>query len=417
MYIMKSFPATTILSILFLGSGLAVAQQTDTTATDTTGAEPDSSLVSELAAEMESTEDSSSDESGPSGQTTSRSLTAMNPEISLIGDFRGWYATEPIGGHGHGEDEHGDEEHGHEEEDHVRNVDLEFNHLEAAFISDVDPYARAEIYIGAHPEGEGFHFGLEEAYVESLGLPYRLQLKAGKFRSSFGKINHRHPHSLPYIGVPLIYRRYLGPEGLNDMGLSLSWLVPTPFYQEIILEATSGPHNPSFAPDEENRLFYTGRLRNFWDLSEASTIELGLNAASGTNDLGLLTNLGGVDLTYIWKPLRYNTYNSFELQSELFYSNRELPASGEINTWGMYVMGKYQFARRWYLIGRYDHTDQPTDDHWNENATSLTVSWYATEFQKVELGLERYSGDERKTAYQGIVRLVFVIGAHGAHEY
>ncbi len=411
---MKPFLSAVLLSILVLAgtTAPAAAQQRDTTATDTTDTEPDSSLVSELAAEMQSDEESSSEPSGQTGQNVSRSLTATNPEISLIGDFRGWYASEPIGGHDNGE------EHGHEEEEpHERNVDLEFNHLEAAFISDVDPYARAEIYVGGHPEGGEFHFGLGEAFIESLGLPYKLQVKAGKFRSSFGKINPRHPHSLPYIGLPLIYRRYLGPEGLADTGVSVSWLVPTPFYQELIVEVTSGPSNPSFAPDEGNRLLYTGRLRNFWDLSEASTLELGLNAASGANNLGLSSNLGGVDLTYIWKPLRYNTYNSFELQSEVFYSNRQIPLGQEINSWGMYLMGKYQVARRWYLIGRYDHTDQPTSAQWNEDAVSMTVSWYATEFQKIELGLERYSGDHRETAYQGILRLVFVIGAHGAHEY
>lgn len=393
---LTSLIQTTCLLVLFVTAGALPlsAQQPDTTTADTSAADADSALVSELARAMQDDEESSSESPQQASRTSSRSLADMNPEISLIGDFRGWYASEE-----------------------ERNVDVEFHHLEASFISDVDPYARAEVYVGAHPEGDEFHFGLEEAYVESLGLPYRLQARAGKFRSSFGKINRRHPHSLPYIGVPLIYRRYLGHEGLNDTGVSLSWLTPVPFYQELIVEATRGPTNPSFAPDDQNRLLYTGRLKNFWDLTEAATLELGLNASSGTNNLGHVTNLGGVDLTYIWKPLRYNTYNSFEIQTEVFYSNRGLPGDRELNTWGMYVMGKYQMTRRWYLIGRFDHSDIPQDDEWNENAASLTVSWYATEFQKIELGMERYSGNERDVAYQGIMRLVFVIGAHGAHEY
>ena len=77
----------------------------------------------------------------------------------------------------------------------------------------------------------------------------------------------------------------------------------------------------------------------------------------------------------------------------------------------------YQLTRRSFLVGRFDHADLPDDASWDENAVSTTLGWYLTEFQKLELGLKTSWGPEIDQTYQALVRLVFVIGTHGAHEY
>ena len=383
----KARIVTTCLALaLMAASRPSSAQDRDSTATD-------SLLVEELARELQASAEAVSAASTSSSARPPRSL--MNPEISVIGDFRTQYYSE------------GD-----------RNVDAEIHEVETAFRSAVDPYARADVYVSIHGEDGEFEFELEEAYLTTLSLPYQLQLKAGKFRSAFGKINRIHPHALPYIGLPAAYRNFLGEEGLNDQGLSLSWLVPNPrFFQELIFEVTRGPgENASFATDEGNALLYTGRLRNFWDLSADATLEVGFSGAAGPNDTGQTSWLGGIDLTYIWKPLQFNVYRSLTLQGEAIFSRRDTD-SEVIRSWGAYALASYRFARRWLTTARLDVTNGPDNPDLDEHGISLTVGWLASEFQKIELGLQTVDSDVDDRSLQAVVRAVFVIGTHGAHEY
>ncbi len=360
-------------------------QQVDSTAVD-------SLLTNELETELSTT----ADPSGSSAPAQARSSNILNPEISVIGDFRSYYDSEA-----------------------ERKFDLEMHEVESAFRAAVDPYARAEFYFAVgHEDGE-FEFELEEAFLTSLSLPYQLQLKAGKFRSAVGKINRLHPHALPYIDTPSVYANYFGEEGLNDQGISVSWLVPNPrFFQDLTIEITRGPaESESFAAAETSRLLYAGRLMSFWDLTPNATLELGLSGAIGPNDSGETSSLAGIDLTYIWRPLQYNVYRSLMLQGEVILSKRNEGDNVTIDTWGMYLLGQYRFARRWLITGRYDLSDLPDDPAWNENVVSITLGWLASEFQKIELGLRSASANEMDRSYSALVRAVFVIGAHGAHEY
>lgn len=357
--------------------------------TDTTSA--DSLLIQELARELGATPQR------VPPTTPTRTAPSVNPNISVIGDFRAWYAS-----------------------DRDRNVDGEIHEVETALQSAVDPYARADVYIAMGHAGDGgFEFELEEAYLSTLSLPFRLQLRAGKFRSVYGKLNRIHPHALPFIDTPALYANYLGDEGLNDQGLSLSWLLPNPrFFQDLTVEVTRGPGEGAvFATSGENRLLYAGHLKNFWDLSDDATLELGFSGAAGPNEAGRTSWLGGIDLTYRWKPLRYNTYRSVTLQAETFFSRYEAGSDASIDTWGLYVLGSYQLTRRLFLIGRFDHSDLPDDPSWDENVASATLGWNATEFQKIELGLRTAASAGQDRDYQLLLRAVFAIGAHGAHEY
>ena len=371
--------------VAFTVSISAAGQDSDSTASD-------SLLVEELARELEA---AANEPSTSGSRPARRARSLMNPEISVIGDFRAGFISE-------GE----------------RNVDAEIHEVETAFKSVVDPYARADVFVSIHGEEGEFEFELEEAYLTTLSLPYQLQLKAGKFRSAFGKINRIHPHALPYIGIPAVYESFLGHEGLNDQGLSLSWLVPNPrFFQELVFEVTRGPgESESFQTQESNRLLYTSRLRNFWDLSPNATLELGLSGAAGPNDTGRTSLLGGVDLTYIWKPLQFNIYRALTIQGETIFSRRETDAE-IIRSWGGYALASYRFARRWVATMRLDVTDAPDNPALDQKGLSLTLGWLASEFQKIELGLQTLGSEDDDRYYQAVVRAVFVIGTHGAHEY
>ncbi len=348
----------------------------------------------------------------PAASAQPRSGISTNPNISGIGDFQAQY-----------------------HDNTSRRFDFNFNETELAFQSFVDPYARADFFLslGKDPLTGKFVPDIEEAYVTTLDLPENLQLKAGKFRMDLGRINPTHPHALPFIDLPNALVNYFGEDGLNDEGLSLSWLVPNPldFYQELTLEVTDGPvDNPSFVRSAGDRYLYLAHLKNFWDLTPNTTLELGLTGITGQNDSAYTTVIGALDLTYKWKPLQYNTYKSVVVQSEMFISRAKyrdlsslatLPAAtigdDNVKSWGMYAFLTYQIEKRWFLTGRFDYSNFPFSNSLVERGYSATLGWYATEFQKIEVEAKTTTSNFRDQFQQAMLRWIFVIGAHGAHAY
>lgn len=375
--------------ILFLAGHPLKAQ--DSTATD-------SISIEQIRKQME--EAQSKEQKTPPQTQQPQSVRAtsanLNPDISAITDFRSLYTSQ------------GD-----------RNWDAYLQGVELNLRAAIDPYARADIYPVFEGEEGQLDAKIEEAYLQSLSLPYGLQLKVGKFRQAFGRINLVHQHALPVIDLPVASRAFLG-EALVDQGASLSWLLPNQaFYQEVIVSITRGPEeSPLFAVSDHTVPLKLVHLKNFWSLTDNATLELGLSGALGSNEAQKTSKLGGIDLTYIWKPVRFNTYKSFAWQSELFFSNTKTALDSNINAWGMYSWMEYQLSRRWFVTGLYSYTEDPNLRNLEEQAISATFGWYATEFQKLEFGPKLYTDNGfSDTTFSGLFRWIFVIGMHGAHQY
>ena len=325
-----------------------------------------------------------------------RSSISSNPDIGLVGDFQAAY------------DSRG-----------KRNVDAYLNETEMSVQSVVDPYIRADFFISFSRDAITGKYGVnvEEGYLTTLALPFGLQLKAGKFKEAVGKVNPVHAHALPFIDLPNAFVNYFG-DGLNDEGASLSWLLPNKkFYQELTVQATSGMNeSPTFKRGENNRFIYLGHLKNFFSLTDNATLELGLTGITGPNDSSAITNMGAFDLTYKWKPVKLNTYHSLAWQNEFFYNNAKY-AVGAHNSYGLYSMLEYQVAKRWFVTGRYDYAQKPYDNRIVEQAYSVTAGWLATEFQKIEFEIKNTNVNVQSSYSQAWLRWIFVLGAHGAHQY
>ncbi|MDB5210917.1 MAG: hypothetical protein JWQ30_1744 [Sediminibacterium sp.] len=327
-----------------------------------------------------------------------RSAISANPDIGVVADFRGSYISQG-----------------------KRNFNAYLNETEISFQSVVDPYIRADFFASFSRDAATGKYGagIEEGYLTSLSLPAKLQLKVGKFRQAVGKINPTHPHALPFIDLPNAYVNYFGEEGLNDEGASISWLVPNKaFYQELVFQVTSGAgESPSFFRGDNNKMIYLAHLKNFFTLSDNATLEFGLTGITGPNDSSSVTNMATADITYKWKPVQMNTYRSLTWQTEFFYSNAKYSGKNESNSTGLYSFLEYQVAQRWFLTGRYDYAQKPYDRSIVENAYSLTAGWLATEFQKIEFEGKMTHVNKEPDYNQFWLRWIFVIGAHGAHQY
>src|SRR6267143_1146051 len=141
----------------------------------------------------------------------SAAAKALNPDISVIGDFLG-----AIG------------------RNRVRPVPgLELHESEVGLQAIIDPYARGDFFISFGESG----VNLEEGYITFTALPAGIVAKVGKMRSAFGKVNMMHNHVLPWVDRPLVTTNLVGGEdGIDDAGVSVERILPAP--KGIFLEAT-----------------------------------------------------------------------------------------------------------------------------------------------------------------------------------
>ena len=377
------------LIVCFFIVNSSIAQVVDSTSATSAA---DSALLKQVEAQMQT----NTTEQPATAQP--RSSLSFNPDIGVIGDFQGSYISK-------GE----------------KNFDMYLNETEISLQATVDPYARADFFLsfGRDPVTGKYGATVEEGYLTTLSLPAKLQLKAGKFREAVGRINPTHPHALPFIDLPNAYVNLFGEEGLNDEGVSLSWLLPNKaFYQELTAQTTSGfSESPAFARSQGNHLIYLGHLKNFFTLNDNATLELGLTGISGPNDSARTTSIAAGDLTYKYKPVQLNTYHSLTWQSEFYYSHNNQTENNAVNAIGLYSFLQYQLAKRTFLTGRYDYGEKPYNNTIKEQAYSLTWGWYATEFSKIEVEAKTTDDNIESRFYQAWLRWIFVIGAHGAHQY
>lgn len=346
---------------------------------------------------------------GPSGQlpvygTTGAAVSGakvFNPDMAVIGDFLGAAGRNAV------------------------NADpsLQMHESEASFQAIIDPYARGDFFISFGEEG----VELEEGFITFTSLPGGLLGKVGKMRSAFGKVNGLHNHVLPWTDRPLVINNLVGgEEGIGGAGLSLAGLIPA---GGLFLEATGqvyrGDSGELFHASERGDLAYVGHLRAYSDLGDSNNIDLGASYSRGHNGSGVVddvdlgrftTDLFGVDATYRWRPLRRSIYHSFVGRTEWIKSRRDQPLGRQEAT-GWYASGDYQFARRWFVGGRYDRSERAEDASLLDKGGSVLLTFWPSEFSQIRGQYRRTDYAEGPVANEFLFQFQFSIGAHGAHPF
>src|SRR5207253_3362666 len=144
-------------------------------------------------------------------------------------------------------------------------------------------------------------------------------------------------------------------------GFSIDRILPAPkgFFLQATGQVFRGDSDEVFKSFHKSDVSTVAHLRGYRDITESTNLDLGLSYARGHNDLGsnFLTQLYGMDATVRWKPLRRAIYHSFLGRTELIWSQREQVGNVQ-QAFGFYNSGDYQVARRWFVGGRYDRSDQ-----------------------------------------------------------
>lgn len=320
----------------------------------------------------------------------------FNPSLSLNGLFLGTYNSE-----------------GNFDSTKEVRTGLKVQEVELRLAAYIDTFLKADVTLAI----EGTEtIEVEEAIAEAI-ITRNLSFRAGKFLAPFGKHNQLHTHAFPFIDLPVVNEEILGEEGLNEIGMGFSWLLPTDWFSDITFQVLEGANTLQFNGPAGSDFAYLIRSKNLWDLSDETTMELGGSYVNGKNSLASpssfdnKTHLAGADLTFKWKPGGREAYKTFIWQTEFIGSFREQTQEG----W--YTLMQYQFAKQWWAQGRYSgYTIPQGPNKTDKNQWSALLAWAPSEFSAVRLQYNRLNqatADED----QVLLQLNFTIGSHPAHQY
>jgi hypothetical protein len=394
--------------------------------------------------------DTTSSPPGVSQGTLLRGAQSLNPDISAILDANGGYERRGVAYRsGDDPDLRGGPD--------TRGAGFTVQEVELAFSAIVDPYFKGEIYLTI-PNLSGLE--VEEAFATTTSLPYNLQVKAGSFRSAFGRQNGQHLHVQDFTRRPLLNAAFLGEDGMRGPGAQVSWLTPLPFYAVFHAEAFSlgapaapaTPEDPvgpvaSFGGGKATDLVYATELKYFFPLAEDWSVYGGLNFATGVSPgylradssgafpgAGRRSELFGADLYVKWKPPNVREgYTSVAWQTEAIW-RRLQDGAGIGAEWdgGLYSQLVAQVARSWFIGVRGDLLGLPTSSVLGSvQRGSLSVTWQGSEFARVRAYFEgehigsatapylptATAAGNPSTSFAAYLQLEYSIGAHGAHPF
>jgi hypothetical protein len=338
---------------------------------------------------------------------------------------------------------------------------------ELNFSANIDPYFRGVAIAALAPEGG---VSVEEAYFQTLAMPYGLIIKGGRFLAGIGYQNELHQHAWDFQDAPLVYKAFLGGQ-LKQDGLQFKWVAPTDLFMEVGAEFSAGDQFPG---GERNRngvgssaLFGTVG----GDISVSTAWRAGvsyLQTAPATRSYQDTDALGGaVSNTFTgtaklfglngvlkWAPNGNAKHNNFKLQGEYFRLKMDgsliyddtaqaapqfgVPFTSNFSSAqsGWYAQAVWQFMPRWRMGYRYDAlnygtvsngvvnnglgptaADFPLLANYNPSRNTLMFDWSPTEFSRLRL---QFAADKSRlgaTDNQVLLQYIHSLGAHGAHKF
>jgi hypothetical protein len=287
---------------------------------------------------------------------------------------------------------------------------------------------------------------IEEAWIETLGLPSGLSARMGRMFSDIGYLNQVHSHAWDFVDQPLPYQAFLGNQYIDD-GLRMSWVAPTALYFELSGEIFRGDGYPAAGAANSGFGSWTAHallggdvgISNYWQAGLSWLSADAIDRASGDEDDPLLftgtTDLMIAEFVWKWAPNGNWRQKNFKIQAEYMWQNQDgfyaLPGGSDPNynadQEGWYVQAVYQPFPQWRIGARYDALsgDNPgpafagtplepgSTDPWRY---SLMADWSHSEFSRLRL---QYTHDEATVPHddQWGLQYIYSIGAHGAHSF
>ncbi len=312
---------------------------------------------------------------------------------------------------------------------------------ELFFFSPVDPYFNFYANLPVSEAG----IEIEEAYVVTTALPEGWQIKGGKFKSNFSRIDAQHPHAWDFWDIALPYRAFLGNEGLGgEKGIQLTYLPTLPIYTLFGAEVLQGENALLFGQGAaEGPHAFTFFMKSSVDTSDNSTFYFGPSVLFGkTDNTNIIPNtevrgnsaLYGMEAVWKWKP---TSREALTIQSEYLLLTQSgntidpttLTVIDPLRRMqdGFYIQGIYRM-NRWGVGARYDvlnlfyDTFKLAGVQQNFGGTphreTASLEYNPSEFTRIRLQLAHDQSDPSgRTNNEAILQFNFTVGAHPAHSF
>ena len=344
------------------------------------------------------------------------------------------------------------------------NVSTALRTIELFAAAEVDPFARAYVIAAGHSEGvddrgsEEYgkaQFEVEEAAIQTTSLPWNLSVRGGRFFADWGYLGRRHAHDLPQIDVPPSLYQSFGANRTD--GVELAWLVPTPFYLQMLVgygssfgQLGEGPLTPHVQQVTNGNTVF-GSVRTYYDIDDDNNLEFGFStmyspqgrvpeeedALLPEDDKETARYVLNGDFHYRWYPLGRGLRQSLSLHGEFYYDwgqNRRNTIGRSVSrgSWGGYTYAEYRISKRWRPGFRFDYYQLLSEPALVTNSfTGLEgstagasgsdtdvwtyspyVTFYPSEFQRFVLQYNHQDHGKASDQDQVILQWQVVIGSH-----
>lgn len=282
---------------------------------------------------------------------------------------------------------------------------------------------------------------VEEAFMQTVGLPGGWTIKGGRMLSDIGYHNAKHFHSWDFVDSPLAYRALLGNR-LSDDGLQFTLLAPTDRYLEVGTELLRGDGYPAGGAAEQGVGTKTIFARIGGDVGASHSWRLGLShvqaradgrkSGDETTPDSFTGNSNITGLDFVWKWAQGGNWKKKNAVFVMEYLRRSeeglfdpggappvVAYSGTQTGW--YGQAVYGFRTYWRAGVRYDwlgtdNTGALSAGGHTSTRTSVMIDYARSEFSRLCL---QYNQDLSSPGadQQIYVQYVMSLGSHGAHRF
>jgi hypothetical protein len=328
---------------------------------------------------------------------------------------------------------------------------------ELAISANIDPDYRGNFVLAMASDDT---VGIENAFIQTLGLGHGLTASAGRFYSGIGYLNSVHSHAWDFTDAPLVYKSFLGNQYADD-GVQVTWLAPTEsLLVELGAEIGSGLSFPATARDKNGSVAGALYAHVGGDYDESNSWRVGVSflGAGSQNRNYADTDASGVatsndfsgksqtwigDFVWKWAPYGNATVHSFKLQGEYMRRNETgdltctggacsgVPGAYQSTQSGWYLQGVYQFMPRWRVGLRHDRLDSGSVDFgtglnpadfpvlaaYNPSRNTVMFDYSPSEFSRFRVQYARDESRPTESDNQFSLQYIMSLGAHGAHTF
>lgn len=378
----------------------------------------------------------------------SRSLQGLNPEISVTGDMAGFFRWS-----------------GRKEYSATERSGFLFRGLGLHFQSSLDPFSYMKAAVSLSPSGVVFG----EAYAVWTNVGGVMNIMVGKFHQQLGVVNRWHRHGLDQWDFPLMITEPFGGGALNQIGVSLDFLLGKLLgaTSELTIQITNSMNSSAFSGALFSLPTSLVHFKNYWDLTRNTYLELGLSGVVGFNHYrGMSTNrelytdtgqanvfslydpegnpvqlpfapagapadqdtritaFGGANLTLFWEPVNKAKYVNFLWRTEFLYGYKQLPDDAMGGRHDIQWMGGYTYVharlhQRLEIGMRGDLVQRFVEE--NSKLLVYQVVPYLTIWQspwvRIRFEYNYLDGKGIQGTHRAIAQVIFAAGPHKHDRY